>query len=224
MRIWISVILTSACLAQIPYEKLSPPQQEEVRTIVKKADFIFETRTAPKKVRLSTMETLFDHPRLAAAMWRYCRLVPGFYTFVHRDGSWTLDDGRGLRGTLHLIYRKPGIRMYLVEGLAEKGRLKTPFAVGARMISVYRYWEGPEGFESQLQTWTLLDSALLGFAAKPFRGYIRHRQEEFISYINDSVANFGGFAELDPAEFYQPLKQDGDDSVIREFETLFMRK
>ena len=158
MRIWLFALLTSACLAQIPYEQLSPQWQEEARAIVKKADFVFETRTAPKQVRLPTMEKLFDHPRLGAAMWRHCQFVPGFYAFVHRDGSWTLDDGRGLRGTLNLIYRKPGFRLYLMEGLAEKGRLKTPFSVGARMITAYRYWEGPNGFESHLQTWTALDS------------------------------------------------------------------
>ena len=224
MRKWMVALLTSACLAQIPYEQLSPQQQEEARAIVKKADFVFATRTAPKKVGLSTMEKLFDHPRLGAAMWRHCQFAPGFYTFVHRDGTWTLDDGKGLRGTLSLLYRKPGYRLYLVEGLAEKGRLKTPFTVGARMITAYRYWEGPDGFESQLQTWTLLDSALLGFMAKPFRGYIRQRQEEFIAYINDNVATFGEFAELEPAEFYQPLKQEGDVQAIREFESLFLRK
>jgi hypothetical protein len=170
------------------------------------------------------MEKLFDHPRLGAAMWRHCRFVPGFYAFVHPDGRWTLDDGKGLRGTLDLIYRKPGFRLYLVEGLAEKGRLKTPFTLGARMLTAYRYWESPEGFESQLQTWTVLDSALLGFVAKPFRGYIRQRQEEFIAYINGNVATFGEFAELDPREFHPTLQQEGDALALHEFETLFLRK
>jgi hypothetical protein len=224
MWIWLFALLASACLAQIPYEQLNLQQQEEVRAIVKRADFVFETRTSPKKVRLATMEKLFDHPRLGAAMWRHCQFVPGFYVFVQRDGLWTLDDGKGLRGTLNLIYRKPGYRVYLVEGLAEKGRLKTPFSVGARMITVYHYWEGPEGFESLLQTWTVLDSALLGFVAKPFRGYIRHRQEEFIAYINGNVASFGEFAELDPQEFHLPLKREGDVLAIRDFETLFLGK
>ena len=224
MWIWLFAFLTSACLAQIPYEQLNLQQQEEVRAIVKKADFVFETRTTAKKVRLSTMEKLFDHPRLGAAMWRHCQFVPGFYTFLQRDGLWSLDDGKGLRGTLNLIYRKPGFRVYLVEGLAEKGRLKTPFSVSARMVTVYRYWEGPEGFESLLQTWTALDSALLGFVAKPFRGYIRHRQEEFIAYINGNVASFGEFADLDPQEFYQPLQREGDVLALHDFETLFLRK
>jgi hypothetical protein len=224
MRIWLFVLLTSACVAQIPYAELSPTEHEEVKTIVKRADFIFETRTPPRNVRLTTMEKLFDHPRLGAAMWRRCQFVPGFYAFVQRDGTWNLDDGKGLRGTLNLVYQKPGFRVYLVEGRAEQGRLKTPFAVGAKMVTVYRYWEGPDGFESVLQTWTALDSALLGFVAKPFRGYIRHRQEEFIAYINGNVATFGEFAELDPQEFYQPLRQEGDALALREFETLFMRK
>lgn len=224
MRIWLLALLTSACVAQIPYEQLSPQQQEEAKAIVKRADFVFETRTPPKKVRLPTMEKLFDHPRLGAAMWRHCQFVPEFYVFLHQDGTWTLDDGKGLRGTLNLIYREPGLRVYLVDGRADQGRLKTPFAVGAKMVTVYRYWEGPDGFESHLQTWTSLDSTLLGFMAKPFRGYIRHRQEEFIAYINGNVATFGEFADLDPQEFRQPLKQEGDVLAIREFETLFLGK
>lgn len=224
MRIWFWTLLTSACLAQVPFEELSPTPRAEASVLVQKADFVFESRTAPKQVKLTTMEKLFDHPRLGAAMWRHCQFVPAFFTFVHPDGSWTLDDGKGLRGTLRLVHRKPGLRVYLVEGRADQGRLKTPFAVGARMVTVYRYWDGPEGFESRLQTWTVLDSAVLGFVAKPFRGYIRHRQEEFIAYINGNIATFGEFAELDPQEFHLPLKQEGDTVAVREFEALFLRK
>jgi hypothetical protein len=224
MKNWWFPFLTVACAAQIPYEQLPPLQQEEARAIVKRADFVFETRTPPKRVRLATMEKLFDHPRLGAAMWRMCQFVPGFYAFAQKDGTWMLDDGKGLRGTMNLVLDRPGLRVYFVEGVADKGRLKTPFSVGARMVTVYRYWEGPGGYESHLQTWTALDSALLGFMARPFRGYIRQRQEEFIAYINGNVATFGEFAELDPAEFHQPLKQEGDVLAVKDFEALFLRK
>ena len=224
MKNWWFPFLTVACAAQIPYEQLPPLQQEEARAIVKRADFVFETRTPPKRVRLATMEKLFDHPRLGAAMWRLCQFVPGFYAFAQKDGTWMLDDGKGLRGTMNLVLDRPGLRVYFVEGIADKGRLKTPFSVGARMVTVYRYWEGPGGYESHLQTWTALDSALLGFMARPFRGYIRQRQEEFIAYINGNVATFGEFAELDPAEFFQPLKQEGDVLAVKDFEALFLRK
>ncbi|MDE3032584.1 MAG: hypothetical protein KGI56_02875 [Acidobacteriota bacterium] len=203
---------------------LPPAARAEAQDIVQHADFIFETRTPPRKVRLATMETLFDHPRLAAAMWRNCQFVPAFHAFIHPDGAWSLDDGRGLRGTLRLVYQRPGHRVYLVEGRAEQGRLKTPFAVGARMLTSYHYWEGKNGFESDLQTWTALDSALLGFFARPFRGYIKSRQDEFIAYINSNVATFGEFADLNPMDFYGPIKQDGDPVALREFKALFLRK
>ena len=204
--------------------RLPPGAQAEARDIVAKADFVFETRTPPKHVRVSTMEKLFDHPRVAAAMWRQCQFVPPFHAFIHPDGAWSIDDGKGLRGTLRLVYQRPGHRVYLVEGRAERGRLKTPFAVGARMLTSYRYWEGKQGFESDLQTWTALDSALLGFVARPFRGYIKGRQDEFIAYINGNVATFGEFADLNPRDFYGPLKRDGDPVALREFETLFLGK
>jgi hypothetical protein len=204
-------------------DHLAPEAQAEAREIVKQADFAFETRTPPKHVRLATMEKLFDHPRVAAAMWRQCQFVPAFHAFIHPDGAWSIDDGRGLRGTLRLVYQRPGHRVYLVEGRAEQGRLKTPFAVGARMLTSYHYWEGKNGFETDLQTWTVLDSALLGFVARPFRGYIKGRQDEFIAYINGNVANFGEFADLNPRDFYGPLKRDGDPVALHEFETLFLR-
>ncbi len=208
-----------AFLAQLP-----PAAREEALDIVNRADFIFETQTQPKHVRLATMEKLFDHPRLSLAMWRHCQFVPSFYGFVHPDGAWSLDDGRGLRGTLRLVYQRPGHRVYLVEGRAEKGRLKTPFSVGARMLTSYRYWEGKRGFETHLQTWTALDSALLGVMARPFRGYIKGRQDEFIAYINGNVATFGEFADLSPREFHGPMKRDGDPVALREYEALFLRK
>lgn len=210
---------TPAFLAQLP-----PAAREEALDILGRADFVFETRTQPKQVRLATMEKLFDHPLLASAMWRHCQFVPGFYAFIHPDGAWSIDDVRGLSGTLRLVYRRPGHRVYLVEGRAEKGRLKTPFSVGAKMLTSYRYWEGKNGFESHLQTWTALDSALLGVMARPFRGYIKHRQDEFIAYINGNVATFGEFADLRPGDFHAPLKRDGDPVALREFESLFLRK
>ena len=213
MRAGLSCVLLAAGVlaAQVPVDQLNAPDRALVEDVVRRSDFIFETRTPPKRVRVQAMEKLFDHPRLGAAMWRYCQFVPAFYAFVHPDGSWSIDDTRGLR-------------VYYVERRAEQGRLKTPFAVGAKMVTVYRYWEGPKGFESHLQTWTALDSALLGLVARPFRGYIRQRQDEFIAYINGNIATFGEFAAVDPGEFHGPLKREGDATALRDFETLFLGK
>ncbi len=222
-----SAILLAAALplaGQVPYEELPPGLREEAQAIAGRADFVFETRTQPRKVRLATMEKLFDHPRLGAAMWRHCQFVPAFYAFQHPGGAWSIDDTRGLRGTLRLALQKPGLRVYLVEGRAEQGRLKVPLAIGARMLTVYRYWESPKGFESYLQTWTALDSAVLGFFAKGVRGYVKGRQDEFIAYINGNIAQFGEFAESSPLEFHDPLKREGDPVALRDFERLFMRK
>jgi len=226
MRALVPSLLAFALQAQVPafLDQLPPVAQAEALDIVKRADFMFETQTQPKHVRLATMEKLFDHPILGAAMWRYCQFVPAFYAFIHPDGAWSIDDTRGLRGTLRLVYRRPGHRVYLVEGRAERGRLKTPFPVGAKMLTSYRYWEGKNGFESHLQTWTALDSAILGMVARPFRGYIKGRQDEFIAYINGNVATFGEFAEMSPGDFHGPLKRDGDPVALREFEALFTGK
>ncbi|GLH73067.1 hypothetical protein GETHLI_15690 [Geothrix limicola] len=226
MRALLPILLVCTLQAQAPafLDQLPPAAQVEAMDIVNRADFVFETRTEPKHVRMSTMEKLFDHPVLGAAMWRNCQFVPGFYAFIHPDGAWSIDDTRGLHGTLRLVYKRPGHRVYLVEGRAEKGRLKTPFAVGAKMLTSYRYWEGKNGFESHLQTWTALDSAVLGALSRPFRGYIKGRQDEFIAYINGNVATFGEFAELSPRDFYGPLKRDGDPMALREFEALFLGK
>ena len=226
MRAVILALLVVCLQAKPPafVDQLPPAARAEALDILNRADFVFETQTQPKHVRLATMEKLFDHPRLSAAMWRHCQFVPAFYAFIHPDGAWSIDDARGLRGTLRLVYQRPGHRVYLVEGVAEKGRLKTPFAVGAKMLTSYRYWEGKNGFETHLQTWTALDSALLGVMARPFRGYIKGRQDEFIAYINGNVATFGEFADLSPRDFHAPLKRDGDAIALRDFETLFLRK
>jgi hypothetical protein len=226
MRAMLLMLLLVPLRAQVPafMDQLPPAAQVEAMDIVKRADFVFETRTPPKHVRLATMEKLFDHPILGAAMWRHCQFVPGFYAFVHPDGAWSINDTRGLTGTLRLVYQRPGHRVYLVEGRAAQGRLKIPFSVGAKMLTSYKYWEGKNGFESQLQTWTALNSAVLGVMSRPFRGYIKGRQDEFIAYINGNVATFGEFAELSPRDFYGPLKRDGDPIALREFESLFLGK
>lgn len=219
-----ALLLSTALAGQVPWNDLAGYPKALVEDVVRRADFAFETRTPPKRVRLAAMEKLFDHPRLGAAMWRHCQFVPAFYAFGDPGGGWSIDDTRGLKGSMTLLLGKPGLRVYYVEGRAEQGRLKTPFAVSARMISVYRYWEGPRGFESHLQTWTALDSALLGVLARPFRGYIRQRQDEFIAYINGNIATFGEFAAVDPQSFRGPLTREGDPVALREFELLFGRK
>ena len=225
MRALCAVLFVTAVQAQVPgfLDQLPPAARAEAQDIVKRADFVFETRTQPKHVRLATMEKLFDHPVLGAAMWRHCQFVPGFYAFIHPDGAWSINDTRGLKGTLRLVYQRPGHRVYLVEGRAEKGRLPVvPFSVGAKMLTSYRYWEGKNGFESHLHTWTALDSAVLGVMSRPFRPYIRGRQDEFIAYINGNVATFGEFADLSPKNFHEPLKRDGDAVALRDFEAIFL--
>jgi hypothetical protein len=223
MRALLFGFLAMALQGQIPafLAQLQPAVREEALDIMKRADFVFETHTQPKHVRLATMEKLFDHPRLGAAMWRNCQFVPAFYAFTHPDGAWSINDTKGLQGTLRLVYQRPGHRVYLVEGVAERGRLKVPLTIGARMLTSYRYWEGRNGFESSLQTWTALNSAVLGVLARTVRGYIKGRQDEFIAYINGNIATFGEFADLNPADFRGALKRDGDAVALREFEMIF---
>jgi hypothetical protein len=162
------------------------------------------------------MENLFDHPRLAAAMWRECQFVPKLYAFVLPNQGLVVDDGNGLRGTMFLAYRKSGLRIYLIEGIVERWRMGNPFPVSAKMVVVYNYGEYPNGFQSNIQTWTTLDSAIIGIITKPFRNYIQHRQEEFISYIMGNIAKGGEFAEYSYDDFMVPIKREGDPIAIRQ--------
>ncbi len=214
-------MLPCALRAGIPLELIASPYREAVQSVLEHPDFTFNARTRPVPVRFNTMESLFDHPRLAAAMWRHCQFVPDFYATVDTPRQLTIEDGQGLKGTLTLAFRRRGERVYIVDGRVERGRMGNPIPVGARMVVHYRYWEGPSGFESSLQTWTALDSALLGFISRPFKGYIKRRQEEFISYINDCIAKGGQFAEINPEEFWGPLSREGDPAAIREFHQVF---
>ena len=97
MRAQLFALLAVALQAQTPafLAQLPPVAREEALDIMKRADFVFETHTQPKHVRLATMEKLFDHPRLGAAMWRNCKFVPSFYAFTHPDGAWSIDDTKG---------------------------------------------------------------------------------------------------------------------------------
>ena len=207
----------------IPMERIPATYLAPVQAVVQEADFTFETSTNPVRVRLETMEKLFDNPCLAAAMWRHCQFVPSIYAFELPGKSLVVDDSRGLRGTLVLVHQQPGMRVYYIEGRVEKGRMKNPFAVGAKMVVVYRYWQSPAGFQSHLNTWTTLDSALLSLITRPFRKYIRSRQEEFIAYIMRNMSQGGEFAQIHPAEFLEPIKREGDAIAIRQFAEVFGR-
>jgi hypothetical protein len=202
-------------------EQLSVAHRLAAQAIMEHPDFTFQSQTKPAKVRVLTMESLFDHPRLAAAMWRHCQFVPALFAHELPAKGLTIDDAHGLHGTLTLAYQKPGMRVYLVDGRVEAGRMGNPMAVGARMVTVYRYWDGPHGFESHLQTWTTLDSALLSLISRPFRRYIQRRQEEFITYIFSNMAQGGQFAEVSPWEFREPIKREGDPVAIRQFDQVF---
>lgn len=208
----------------LPLGQMAPSDRAQVEDIVAKANFDFTSRTEPKRVHPATMEKLFDHPRMSVAMWRQCQFVPAFFASEVSKREWKLVDPTGLRANLQLVYAKPGWRVYLVDGTADSGRLGTPFSVSARMVASYRYWEGAKGFESEIRTWTALDSALLGFFARPFHGVIRERQNKFIAYINGNIASFGEAAELAPGDFLDRLKQEGDAAALRDYQALFGRR
>ncbi|HTL98644.1 MAG TPA: hypothetical protein VL181_07555 [Holophagaceae bacterium] len=205
----------------LPFDQMAPADRAMAEDILHRANFDFTSRTEPKRVKLATMEKLFNHPRMSVAMWRQCQFVPAFHAVEISSRQWKLDDTQGLRADLRLIYAKPGWRIYLVDGTAAKGRLGTPFAVSARMVASYRYWQGDKGFESEIHTWTALDSALLGFVARPFYGHIKSKQDQFIAYINGNIASFGEAADLAPGDFLERLRQEGDEASLRAYQTLF---
>jgi hypothetical protein len=220
----LGLALHPATKGQFAYDQMSAWNQAAIQQVLQRPDFTFQTRTPPARVRVEIMERLFDHPRLAAAMWRECQFVPTLYAFEKTEQGLTIDDTRGLKGTLTLASRKPGERMYYIEGRVEAGRMGNPFPVGARMVIIYKYWNSPQGFESHIQTWTVLDSALLSFVTRPWRSYIQRRQQEFIAYIMNNMAQGGAFAEVSPMEFRGPLLREGDPVAIRQFEEVFGRR
>jgi hypothetical protein len=209
---------------RVPLDAMSLPDRILATEILRKPNFTFQTTTPPARVRLATMDKLFDHPRLAAAMWRECQFVPKLYAFALPAQGLIVDDVNGLRGTLTLAHREPGLRVYLIEGRVAKGRMGNPFAVGAKMVVVYKYWEGAKGFQSRLEAWTTLDSALLGVLTRPFRKYVQRRQEEFMCYILANMAQGGEFAEGHQDDFLGPIKREGDPLAIHQFVRVFKER
>lgn len=222
---WLLLLLAlpQALWGQVPLEKMSLPNRLMAAEIIRSPDFTFQTTTQPAHVRVVTMEKLFDHPRLAAAMWRECQFVPNLYAFALPARGLIIDDSHGLRGTMTLAYREQGMRVYLIEGRVERGRMGNPFPVGAKMVVIYKYGEGPKGFQSHLQTWTTLDSALLGALTRPFRKFIQRRQEQFMGYIMGNMAKGGEFAESSFDDFLGPIEREGDSIAIRQFHETFKK-
>jgi hypothetical protein len=219
------VLILSACLhGQVPLDKMSLPDRIQAEEILRKPQFTFQTTTAPVDVRVATMEKLFDHPRLAAAMWRECQFVPKLFAFTLPDQGLLIDDTRGLKGTMLLAYREPGKRIYLIDGRVERWRMGNPFAVGAKMVVIYTYWQGPKGFQSHLQTWTTLDSAILGTLTRPFKNYIQRRQEEFMAYILANMSHGGEFAEHSYEDFVGPIQREGDAVAVRNYQEVFGKR
>ena len=226
LSLLISVASTLPTVAQekkpFPIDLIPAAFRSQVQALVEQSDFQFQTSTVPKKVKVASMEMLFEHPRLSAAMWRHCQFVPSFFAFEEAPNTFSIHDTKGLTGRLTLLYSAPGHRIYWVQGKAEAGRLK-PFApaVGAQMITSYRYWETEKGFETQLNTWTKLDNVLLGFLAQPFRKYVQGRQDEFIGYINSNIALFGESTELNTAEFQDSKLLSLDPRIQRDLSKIY---
>lgn len=222
LSVMTAPLLTAQKKQSFPVDLIPDTYRSQVIEIIERSDFQFQTSTAPKKVKLSSMEILFDHPRMSAAMWRHCQFAPSFFAFEETTNTFFIDDAKGLTGRLVLLYSSPGHRIYLVQGKTEAGRLN-PFApaVSAQMITSYRYWETEKGFETQLETWTKLENALLGYLAQPFRRYIQSRQDEFIAYINSNIALFGESTELNIAEFDNSMLMSLDPKAQESFRSLF---
>jgi len=231
LRVWLLNLLllpgtlrAQPALDRVPLDKLSTANQIAAEEILRKPDFTFKAGTKPTRVRLATMDKLFDNPRLAAAMWRECQFVPKLWAFALPGRALFIDDAQGLSGTLTLAYREPGVRIYLIDGHVAKGRMGNPFPVGAKMVVIYKYWDSPKGFMSQIQAWTRLDSVLLGVLTRPFRRYVQHRQEEFIVYIMGNMAQGGEFAESNHDDFLGPIQREGDPVAIRAFQRIFKKR
>ena len=229
LSLLISVASTLPAVGQgkepFPIDLIPAAFRSQVQALVEQSDFQFQTSTVPKKVKAASMEMLFDHPRLSAAMWRHCQFAPSFFAFEEAPNTFSINDTKGLTGRLTLLYSVPGHRIYWVQGKAEAGRLK-PFApaVGAQMITSYRYWETEKGFETQLDTWTKLDNALLGFLAQPFQKYVKGRQDEFIAYINSNIALFGESINLNIKEFESSPSIFLDVKLQRQLNILYRYK
>jgi hypothetical protein len=208
-----------------PIDLIPPAFRSQVQALVEQSDFQFQTSTVPKKVKVASMEMLFDHPRLSSAMWRHCQFTPSFFAFEEAPNTFSINDTKGLTGRLTLLYSVPGHRIYWVQGRAEAGRLK-PFApaISAQMITSYRYRETEKGFETQLDTWTKLDNALLGFLAQPFQKYVKGRQDEFIAYINSNISLFGESMNLNIKEFENSPLISLDIKAQRQLDILYMHK
>lgn len=219
-----ALLRAQPALDRVPVEKMSVANQIAAEEILRKPDFTFKAVTKPARVRLATMEKLFDNPRLAAAMWRECQFSPRLWAFALPARGLYIDDVQGLSGLLTLAYRESGVRVYLIEGRVGKGRMGNPFPVSAKMVVIYKYWDSPKGFTSQIQAWTRLDSALLGALSRPFRRYVQHRQEEFIAYIMGNMAQGGEFAENSHDDFLGPIKREGDPVAVRAFQKVFHRQ
>lgn len=207
-----------------PMNLIPEAYRSQAQVIVERSDFQFQTSTGPKKVKAASMETLFDHPRLSAAMWRHCQFAPSFFAFEEATNTFFIDDTKGLTGRLILLYSVPGHRIYWVQGKAAAGRLK-PFApaVSAQMITSYRYWETDKGFETQLDTWTKLDNEFFGLLVQPFRKYVKGRQDEFIAYINGNIALFGETIDINLVEFEKSLSISQDKTARKDYEYLFIK-
>ncbi len=224
----LSVLTTVPTIAQVkrafPLDLIPYSYRAQVQVLVERSDFQFQTSTVPKKVKLSSMEILFDHPRMSAAMWRHCQFAPSFFAFEETPNTFFIDDAIGLTGRLVLLYSSPGHRIYWVQGKAEAGRLKqfAP-AVSVQMITSYRYWETDNGFETQLDTWTKLDNVLLGFLTQPFRKYVKSRQDEFIAYINNNIAIFGESMELNTTDLKDSKLILSDPRIHRDFFKLYSK-
>jgi len=227
-RLFFSAVTTIPTIAQVkktfPIDLIPDTYRTQIIALVERSDFQFQTSTAPKKVKLSTMEILFNHPRMSAAMWRHCQFAPSFFAFEETPNTFFIDDTKGLTGRLVLLFSVPGHRIYWVQGKVEAGRLK-PFApeVSAQMITSYRYWETNQGFQTQLDTWTKLDNPLLGFLAQPFHRYVQGRQDEFIGYINSNIALFGESIELNSIEFRDSDLILADPRIQRDFTRLYSK-
>ena len=209
----------------LPIDLIDLEKRAKVLSILGNYDFKFKTITVPKPVKINSMEILFDNPRLSAAMWRQCEFSPSFFAFEESPTSFSIDDTQGLKAKLRLLYRVPGHRIYLVEGVAESGRLNSfsPL-IRAQMLTSYRYRVTPSGFETELTTWTKLDSQLLGYLSKPFHRYVQGRQDEFIAYINNNIASFGASTEVNILEFRNSKSISEDPVSSRVFNKLYLGK
>lgn len=193
--------------ARVPFDRIPAASQERVRDVVEHAAFRHAVEGLTFRSREPVFLYLLDHPDFGASVARALGLAE--YRVDRRsDGTYWLDDARGLTGIFQVVYADAQKRVVHARGVYDSERLPT---MHGRVVLILKleHRQGDDGASrvtNDLAGHLQLDNPILGLLVRLVGPFVRGTVDRKVARTFRVIAEVSERAHDDPGGLLRALR------------------